>query len=143
MARQTTFYVEAAALAIVAARDGETAASSRPAGRRSLVFRELLRRYDVVCRKDVPQLADADWTTLLPVGASWSGQTGVNSELRMASLFTAAAANERLLKRLGELAAGERVAPIDFIERYWATKARGGALPEVPGQRGRGRAARR
>jgi hypothetical protein len=143
MARQTTFYVDAAALAIVAARDGETAAVGRRNGRRSLVFRELLRRYDVVCRRGLPALATADWTTLLPVGESWVGKTDINSDLRMASLFTAAAANDRLLKRLSELADAERVALIDLIERYWVAKTRGVALPEVPGQPGRGKAARR
>jgi len=143
MARQTTFYVDAAALAIVAARDGETASTGRRNGKRSLVFRELLRRYDIVCRRDVPELGAADWATLLPVGESWVGKTDINSDLRMASLFTAAAANERLLKRLGELAAGERVALIDLIERYWVAKTRGATLPEVPGQSERRKAARR
>jgi hypothetical protein len=136
MTRQTTVYVDNGAIEIVADRDGETTSTpaARRHGRRSLIFRELVRRYAEICRQDVPQLTEAEWTALLQAGANWTKDTDVSGDLRTGSLFRAAGSNDRLLKKLLALSAGERFAVIDFVERYWAAKSRGDVLPELPGQ---------
>jgi len=92
----------------------------------------MIRRYDAICRADVPDLEDAEWMTLLQTGASWA-DGDVDGEARVGRLFTAVAPNRRLLKKLGGLTTAERFAVIDTIECYWAAKARG-EQPEVPGQ---------
>ena len=92
----------------------------------------MIRRYDAICRADVPDLEAAEWMTLLQAGAIWA-DGDVDGEARVGRLFTAVAPNRSLLKKLGGLTTGERFAVIDTIERYWAAKARG-EQPEVPGQ---------
>lgn len=132
MSRKSSIYVDEALDSVLAARDGERASKARRHGRRSLIFREMVRRYDAICRADVPELDDGEWMTLLQAGASWA-DGDVDGDARMGRLFTAAGPGGRLLKKLGGLTAGERFAVIDTIERYWAAKARG-EQPEAPGQ---------
>jgi hypothetical protein len=131
MARKTSIYVDDLADKILAARDGEKTATRRH-GRRSQIFREMIRRYDEMCRNDVPELSEAEWDLLLQAGSNWA-TTDINGAVRMGALF-GAATDSALLKRLLALSSGQRFALIDYIERYWAAKARGEAIPEIPGQ---------
>ena len=133
MARKTSLYAGETEGAILAARDSERTSKSRRHGRRSLIFRELIRRYDQICKGDVPDLTESEWGTLLPAGEAW-GQEDIDSDVRIGRLLAVARKNERLQKKLLSLRIGESVALIDLIERYWAASARGDALPELPFQ---------
>jgi hypothetical protein len=130
--RKTSLYVDEQSEAIVAARDVAPQAARRH-GRRSLLFREVLRRYDAICRTDLPSLGATDWSVLLPVGANWVHEA-VGVSARLGSLFGAAhsAGREDLIRRLMGLGGGQSTALIDFIERYWAAKARGEEPPSIP-----------
>lgn len=132
MPRKTSFYVDDVSEAIVAARD-VAPSSVRRLGRRSLLFREVLRRYDAICRTDLPALSSEEWSLLLTAGAGWAAES-VTVSTRLGLLFGAAhaAGLEPLIRKLVTLTAGESTALIDFIERHWAAKARGDAPPTIP-----------
>lgn|ERR1022692_660758 len=133
MARKTSLYAGETEGAILAARDTQRTSKTRRHGHRSLIFRELIRRYERICKGDVPDLTESEWNTLLPVGEAW-GQEDIDSDVRIGRLLAVARRNERLQKKLLSLRVGESVALIDLIERYWAASARGDALPELPFQ---------
>ena len=128
--RKTSLYVDSAGDAILAARDGAVSGVKRY-GRRSLLFRELIRRYDEICR-DAPDLADAEWSVLVAAGKSWDGQTDINARARWAHLLGAVSGNDRLSRRLRDLGLAHQIAIVDYIERYWAAKARRDTLPPLP-----------
>jgi len=128
--RKTSLYVDSAGDAILAARDGAVSGVKRY-GRRSLLFRELIRRYDEICR-DPPDLADAEWSVLVAAGKAWDGQTDINAGARWAHLLGAVRGNDRLAGKLRELGLAHQIAIVDYIERYWAAKARCDILPPLP-----------
>jgi len=128
--RKTSLYVDSAGDAILAARDGAVSGVKRY-GRRSLLFRELIRRYDEICR-DAPDLADAEWSVLVAAGKTWDGQTDINAGARWVQLLGAVTGNDRLSRRLRELGLAHQIAIVDYVERYWAAKARRDTLPPLP-----------
>jgi hypothetical protein len=130
--RKTSLYVDSTGDSILAARDGAVSGVKRY-GRRSLLFRELIRRYDEICR-DPPDLGDAEWSVLVAAGKSWDGQTDINAGARWAQLLGAVNGDDRLARRLRELGLAHQIAIIDYIERYWAAKARRDTLPPLPGR---------
>lgn len=132
VARKTSLYIDTADEAIAAARDAHPVPASRRAGKRSAIFRELLRRYDEICRGDCPGFSDEDWTTLVSIGREW-GKRDVSSAVRMATLIEAAG-DDRLLKKLLGMRVAQRIAVVDFIERYWAARARGEEPPSFPSE---------
>jgi hypothetical protein len=133
MPRKTSLYAGETEGAILAARDSERTSKTRRHGRRSMIFREIIRRYDQICKGDVPDLTESEWNTLLPAGETW-GQEDIDSDVRHGRLLAVARKNERLQKKLLSLRIGESVALIDLIERYWAATARGDTPPELPFQ---------
>jgi len=137
MARKTSLYVDATGDSILAARVGAPSVIKRH-GRRSLIFRELIRRYDDICRSDPPDLTDAEWSALIDVGQTWNGETAMDIEAggRWARLLVAAKPNESLVGKLLDLRLARQIAIIDYIERYWAAKARHDPLPPLPGRNG-------
>ena len=132
MARKTSIYVDAAGDAILAARDSGLAPLVKRHGRRSLIFRELLRRYDEICRNDIPDLTESEWSLLLKAGETWGGKEDIDSGVRMGRLLTAANRNERLVRKLLDLGHAHHIAIVDFIERYWTAKARSEEPPPLP-----------
>ena len=128
--RKTSLYVDSAGDAILAARDGAVSGVKRY-GRRSLLFRELIRRYDEICR-DAPELTDAEWNVLVAAGKAWDGQTDIKASARWAQLLGAVSGNDRLARRLRDLGLAHQIAVVDYIERYWAAKARRDTLPPLP-----------
>ena len=130
--RKTSIYVDSAGDSILAARDGAVSLVKRY-GRRSLLFRELIRRYDEICR-DPPDLADAEWSVLVAAGKAWDGQTDINAGARWAHLLGAVRGNDRLAGKLRELGLAHQIAIVDYIERYWAANARRDPLPPLPAQ---------
>jgi hypothetical protein len=128
--RKTSLYVDSAGDSILAARDGAVSAVKRY-GRRSLLFRELLRRYDEICRNP-PDLTEAEWSKLIAAGKTWHEQTDINASVRWAHLLGAVKGDARLVGRLGGLGLAHQVAIVDYVERYWAAKARRDTIPAVP-----------
>ena len=103
MPRKTSIYVDANSEAILAARDGARSEIRRH-GRRSLIFRELIRRYDDICRRaDPPDLTEPEWNVLVQAGERWAEQTDIDAGVRWARLLAAPGRNERFLKKLLEL----------------------------------------
>lgn len=136
MGRKTSIYVDAVGDAILAARDGAVSAIKRH-GRRSLIFRELLRRYDQICR-DPPDLTAAEWRVLVDAGETWDDKTDIDAGVRWARLLGVASRKERLLKKLLELGLAHQIAIVDHVERHWAAKARHDTLPPLPSDDGAG-----
>lgn len=134
MGRKTSIYVDSAGDSILAARDGAVSLVKRY-GRRSLLFRELIRRYDEICR-DPPDLAEADWSILVAAGRTWDGRTDINAGARWAHLVDAVNGNDALARKLRALGLAHQIAIIDYIERYWAANARRDPLPPLPAQDG-------
>ena len=128
--RKTSIYVDSAGDSILAARDGAVSGVKRY-GRRSLLFRELLRRYDEICR-DAPDLADAEWSMLVAAGKTWGGQTDIRASTRWSHLLGAVNGNDGLARRLRDVGLAHQIAIVDYIERYWAAKARRDTLPPLP-----------
>ena len=128
--RKTSIYVDSAGDSILAARDGAVSGVKRY-GRRSLLFRELLRRYDEICR-DAPDLADAEWSILVAAGKTWGGQTDIRASTRWSHLLGAVNGNDGLARRLRDVGLAHQIAIVDYIERYWAAKARRDTLPPLP-----------
>jgi hypothetical protein len=135
--RKTSIYVDSAGDSILAARDGAVSVVKRH-GRRSLLFRELLRRYDEICR-DPPDLAEGEWRVLIAAGKTWedrTDRTDINASVRWAQLLGAVTGNNRLAARLGALALAHQIAIVDYVERYWAAKARRDTTPALPARNG-------
>ena len=87
MPRKTSIYVDANSEAILAARDGARSEIRRH-GRRSLIFRELIRRYDDICRRaDPPDLTEPEWNVLVQAGERWAEQTDIDAGVRWARLL--------------------------------------------------------
>jgi hypothetical protein len=128
--RKTSIYVDSAGDSILAARDGEVSLVKRY-GRRSLLFRELIRRYDEICRHP-PDLAEADWSILVAAGRTWNERTDINAGARWAHLVDAVNGNDGLARRLRALGLAHQIAIVDYIERYWAANARRDPLPPLP-----------
>jgi hypothetical protein len=136
MARKTSIYVDAAGEAILVARAGAPSEVRRH-GRRSLIFRELIRRYDDICRRATPpDLTDAEWGALVETGERWGDETDIDAGVRWGRLLAAAGRNERFLKKLIDLEPGTQIAIVDYIERYWSAKARQETPPSLPGRNG-------
>lgn len=131
MGRKTSLYVDDAGDSILAARDG-TVSEVKRYGRRSLLFRELLRRYDEICR-DPPNLSDAEWSLLVTAGEDWDHRTDIKADVRWAHLLGAVDGNEPLARKLREFRLAHQIAVVDYVERCWAARARRDALPPVPG----------
>src|SRR5450755_1479100 len=117
MGRKTSIYVDTVGDSILAARDGAVSEIKRH-GRRSLIFRELIRRYDRICG-DPPDLSAAEWSVLVDAGETWDGKTDIDAGVRWARLLGAANRKERLLKKLLDLGLAHQIAIVDYIERYW------------------------
>jgi hypothetical protein len=132
--RKTSLYVDPAGDSILAARDGAVSGVKRY-GRRSLLFRELIRRYDEICR-DSPDLEDAEWSVLVAAGEIWEGQTDIKASARWAHLLAAVDGDDRLARKLRELGLAHQIAIVDYIERYWAAKARCETPPPLPARDG-------
>ena len=130
MGRKTSIYVDSAGDSILAARDGAVS-QVRRYGRRSLLFRELIRRYDEICR-DPPDLAEAEWSTLIAAGKTWEGQTDINASARWAHLLGALNGNDALARRLRDFGLAHQIAIVDYVERYWAANARRDTIPALP-----------
>jgi hypothetical protein len=130
MGRKTSIYVDAVGDSILAARDGAVSEIKRH-GRRSLIFRELLRRYDQICRHP-PDLTAAEWRALVEAGEAWNGKTDIDAGVRWERLLGVADRKARLLQKLLALGLAHRIAIVDYIERYWAAKARHDPLPPLP-----------
>jgi hypothetical protein len=136
MPRKTSIYVDANSEAILAARDGARSEIRRH-GRRSLIFRELIRRYDDICRRaDPPDLTEPEWNVLVEAGERWAEQTDIDAGVRWGRLLAVPGRNERFLKKLLELGPAAQIAAVDYIERYWAAKSRNETLPALPGRTG-------
>lgn len=134
MPRKTSLYIDAAAEAVVQARDFAPRKVRRH-GRRSSLFREFLRRYDAICRSDVPELEDDEWTVLIKAGQSWLDSDDVTTTHRLGSLIGAAGDSSKgLVTKLLDMQFARRMSVIDFIERYWSAKVRGVDLPVFPGR---------
>jgi hypothetical protein len=99
MARKTSLYLDPAGDSILAAR-GAAAAAIKRHGRRSLILRELMRRYDEICRGDPPDLTDAEWSALVEAGETWHSETDIDAGVRWARLLDAANRNEPLGQKL-------------------------------------------
>jgi hypothetical protein len=134
MARKTSLYLDPAGDSILAAR-GAAAAAIKRHGRRSLILRELMRRYDEICRGDPPDLTDAEWSALVEAGETWHSETDIDAGVRWARLLDAANRNEPLGQKLLALGPAHQIAIVDYIERYWAAKARHDLLPPLPGRK--------
>jgi hypothetical protein len=130
MGRKTSIYVDTVGDSILAARDGAVSEIKRH-GRRSLIFRELLRRYDEICRA-APDLTAAEWRVLVEAGETWDGKTDIDAGVRWARLLGVANRQARLLKKLLDLGLAHQIAIVDYIERHWAAKARHDPLPPLP-----------
>ena len=126
--------MDSAGDSILAARDGAVSGVKRY-GRRSLLFRELIRRYDEICR-DPPDLTEAEWSMLVAAGKAWDAQTDIKASARWAHLLGALNGNDRLARRLRDLGLAHQIAIVDYIERYWAAKARRDPLPPLPARDG-------
>jgi len=134
MGHKTSLYVDTVGNSILAARDGAVSEIKRH-GRRSLIFRELIRRYDKICRNP-PDLTASEWSVLVDAGETWDGKTDIDAGVRWGRLLGAANRKDRLLKKLLELGLAHQIAIVDYIERYWAAKARRDTLPPLPGRDG-------
>jgi hypothetical protein len=135
--RKTSLYVDSTGDSILAARDGAVSGVKRY-GRRSLLFRELIRRYDQICR-DTPDLTDGEWSTLVAAGKTWDGQPDINASARWAHLLRTVNDNDGLARRLRDLGLAHQIAIVDYIERYWAAKARRDTPPPLPARDGTAR----
>lgn len=127
MPHKTSLYLDEVTEKILAARDPELSTHRRH-GKRSQLLREFARRYDEICQSDLPELEDDDWRIIIEAGKGW--QTN-DSPVSTAMLFGAvldscrgASGGPVLVKKLLNLTAGERIAIVDYVERYWAAKAK-------------------
>lgn len=136
--RKTSFYLDETIEGILAAREGAPAPSRRH-GRRSQTIGTMLRRYDELCHADIPDLTHEDWHTVIEAGRTWSVPTESGSTSVL--LTTLAEAGSRrpasqqhtaLVEKIMGFTTGQRIAIVDFVERFWAAKDRGAATPPLP-----------
>jgi hypothetical protein len=128
MPKKTSFLLDDATEAIIAARNRAPDAH-RAHGQRSIIMRSVLHRYDEICQEEEPSLSDEEWTLLTEAGRGWMAPgAGASSTVLIASLVEAGRRqpnNDRLLRKLLNLSAAQRVAIIDRVERHWASFAGG------------------
>lgn len=132
MPYKTSIYLDEVTERILAARDPELSTHRRH-GRRSQLLREFARRYDEICQNDLPQLAEDEWKVIIEAGKGWATDenTAAASVLVGAVLDACrrAPGGSALVKKLLNLSAAERIAVVDFVERYWAAKAKNESTP--------------
>jgi hypothetical protein len=132
MPHKTSIYLDEVTERILAARDPELSTHRRH-GRRSQLLREFARRYDEICQNDLPELHDDDWEVILEAGKGWTtDENPAPASVLVGTVLDAcrrAPGGAALVKKLLNLTAGERIAIVDFVERYWAAKAKNEALP--------------
>jgi hypothetical protein len=99
--------------------------AARPQGNRSLIIRETVRRYDEICRKEMPAL-DADEKKLVRE-AGREGPTAPDATsfgILLDSVRRQGPAGEQLMMRILALSTAQQFAVLDDVERYWAGKRR-------------------
>jgi hypothetical protein len=123
MRRETSVYV----IVLPRRSSPPVTSSARPPPSIAMV----VARCDEACPTDLPELIESEWNILVDSGESW-GLDDIDGRVRFGRLMTAAARNERLLKKLFVLGQAHRIAIVDFIERYWAAKACHEDAPPLP-----------
>ncbi len=139
MPRKTSIYLDETIEGILAVREGAPPKTRRH-GRRSQIIATLLRRYDELCHEDLPALSPEEWSNLISAGRTWSAPSeGATSSVLVTTLIEATKRlpageqNNGLVTKILSFTPGQRLAIVDFVERYWAAKDRGGPSPAIPG----------
>jgi hypothetical protein len=119
---KTSFILDEPSLAILVDRERSAEVQLGRGGKRSDLIRELLRRYDEMCRAELPALSRDERTTLLEAGRAIRGP---GDALR--SLFEGLrrhAEGDKILQRMKGLSATQQVAILDFVERELARQSK-------------------
>ncbi len=132
MAHKTSLYLDEVTEQILAARDPEVSGHRRN-GRRSQLLRQLAKRYDEICQKDLPKLSDDQWQIILDAGRGWTADENQSPTSVLVGTVVEACSRvpkgNELVKKLMQLSVGERIAIVDYVERYWVAKAKKETLP--------------
>jgi hypothetical protein len=115
MPKKTSIYLDPDTQAILAAREVGP-------GTRSEVIRACVERYAEICRREKPELTEAEWETIFEaLDERWlaAGHSAIHVPATVAD-----AGKTALSKKLGDLFFAELVAVVDEAERHWAEKAR-------------------
>jgi hypothetical protein len=133
--KPTSILLDDATMAILDERDpvprteGSVPFTARRQGNRSLIIREAVRRYDEICRKEMPSL-DADERKLLrEAGRAMPAAPGATSfGILLDAVRRQSSAGEQLMMRILALSSPQQMALLDDVERYWAGKRRDEAM---------------
>jgi hypothetical protein len=116
---KTSIYLDDDTKQILAAREvGQ--------GTRSEVIRACVTRYAEICRREMPELAAAEWRIVVEVlDEKWlaAGHPAIHVPATLGDSSKPGA--QALGAKLREMFFAELVAVVDEAERYWAAKARG------------------
>ena len=134
-AKKTSFLLDATSEAILGARDRAPGAE-RAHGQRSIIVREILRRYDEICRDEMPELSAEEWKLVRSIGRDLEGSESAGSVTvlvaTMLRMFGRKPEGETLIQKVLGLRTSQQVALLDAVERYWASVARGEEPDAVP-----------
>jgi hypothetical protein len=129
--KPTSILLDDATKAILDERDPVTRSddgvpfAARPQGNRSLIIREALRRYDEICRKEMPALAAEEKKLLREAARAGPAAPGATSfGILLDAVRRQSPAGEQLMMRILSLSSAQQVAVLDDVERYWAGKRR-------------------
>lgn len=143
---KTSVYLDGSTRKILSAREG-VPPEARRHGRRSRILRDLLIRYDEICRRDLPNLTTDEWKVLIAAGRVWASTAEgllapppipslVDTVNRVSPDQVDPAARAKLLPKLLHLSCGQQVAAVDYVERYWAATERSEVPPPIPSDLG-------
>jgi hypothetical protein len=92
-------------------------------GNRSVIIREVLRRYDQICRKELPPLSPEEKKLLREAGRKGGAPKPTSFTTLMDVLRRLGAAGEQLERRILGFPAVQQIAVLDDVERHWAGKS--------------------
>jgi Arc/MetJ-type ribon-helix-helix transcriptional regulator len=132
--RSTSILLDDATKALLNERDPVPRAGdgvptmARALGNRSEIIREAVRRYDEICRKELPALTMEEKRLLREAGRRGPPPGPTSFGILLDEVRRQGAEGEQLMMRILALSSAQQIALLDDVERYWAGKRREEAL---------------
>jgi hypothetical protein len=126
--KSTSILLDDATKALLNERDSvpreEGAPNMRALGKRSEIIREAVRRYDEICRREMPDLTPEEKKLLREAGRGGPPPGPTSFGILLDGIRRQGPAGEKLMMRILALSSAQQIAVLDEVERYWAGKRR-------------------
>jgi len=145
MAPEKTYPLVSFRLGVLAPVVDARIKGDRDNGARAEALREMVARYDLICRRDQPKFSVAEWKLICDVmNGVWTSDGGANIPMIWAEVSDGIRLNAvdkkwrvkgaALVEKIRALTAGQTIAVLDTVERFWVEVANGNQDAKVPGE---------